>query len=175
MGLAVLCYQLPGVCVGMFVGVFMDRFSRNRLMVPDNILRELSFYRSQCCTGHTFFTAPLSCSTGAVWARFYDMVRIWRWLKILILPCLFILASVALITGVFFTVFWLVTARRYQSQWQTSLLTTLGWIRSEAYSELAREAWQHMHHWLSLDGIFLGMTIFFVTVWSAQVGASGNP
>ena len=43
MGLAGLCYELPSVAVGMFVGVLMDRFSRKRLMVLDNVLRGLLF------------------------------------------------------------------------------------------------------------------------------------
>jgi MFS family permease len=43
MGFAGLCYELPSVAVGMFAGVLMDRFSRKRLMVMDNILRGLCF------------------------------------------------------------------------------------------------------------------------------------
>ncbi|WP_067933555.1 MFS transporter [Alicyclobacillus kakegawensis] len=43
MGLAGLCYELPSVGVGIFIGVLMDQLFRKRLMVMDNILRGLCF------------------------------------------------------------------------------------------------------------------------------------
>ena len=43
MGLAGLCYELPSVAVGIVAGILMDRFSRKRLMVVDNVVRGLLF------------------------------------------------------------------------------------------------------------------------------------
>ncbi|GMA52423.1 MFS transporter [Alicyclobacillus contaminans] len=50
LGWTVLCYELPSVSAAMVAGVLMDRYSRRRLMVADNVVR-----------GAVFLLVPILC------------------------------------------------------------------------------------------------------------------